>query len=103
MWDAIRNMHEPLVIEGSAEADNQLVEIIRKKLRAKQLPHTSDCSFANSRGSNNGISMGNSWVPSTNKHFVKAAEEMQTNYPVRQDEMFIPYKKIPMVPCTLEI
>ncbi len=31
MWDATRKMHEPLVIEGSAEADNQLVEIIRKK------------------------------------------------------------------------
>jgi hypothetical protein len=30
MWDAMKKMHEPLVIEGSAEADNQLVEIIRK-------------------------------------------------------------------------
>ena len=32
--------------------------------------------------------MGNSWVPSTNKHVVKTAEKMQTNYPVRQDETF---------------
>jgi hypothetical protein len=55
MWDAIRNMHEPSVIEGSAEADNQLVEIIRKKLRAKQLPHASDRPFGNLRGSHNGI------------------------------------------------
>jgi hypothetical protein len=98
MWDAIRNMHEPSVIEGSAEADNQLVEIIRKKLRAKQLPHTSDRPFANSRGSSNGIGMGNSWVPSTNKHVVKTAEEMQTDYPVRRDETFrhgyIPHKKM---------
>ena len=31
MWDAMGKMHEPSVIEGSAEADNQLVEIIRKK------------------------------------------------------------------------
>jgi hypothetical protein len=30
MWDAMKKMHEPSVIEGSAEADNQLVEIIRK-------------------------------------------------------------------------
>ena len=49
MWDAMKKMHEPLVIEGSAEADNQLVEIIRKKLRAKQLPHTSNHPFANLR------------------------------------------------------
>jgi hypothetical protein len=42
MWDAMKKMHEPLVIKGSAEADNQLVEIIRKKQRAKQLPHASD-------------------------------------------------------------
>ena len=59
MWDALRNMHEPSVIEGSAEADNQLVEIIRKKQRAKQLPHASDRPFGNSRGSNNGIGMAN--------------------------------------------
>ena len=59
MWDAMKKMHEPSVIEGSAEADNQLVEIIRKKLRAKQLPHTSDRPFSNSRGSNNGIGMAN--------------------------------------------
>ncbi len=52
-------MHEPLVIEGSAEGDNQLVEIIRKKKRAKQLPHASDRPFSNSRGSNNGIGMAN--------------------------------------------
>ncbi len=32
MWEAMKKMHEPSVIEGSAEADNQLVEIIRKKL-----------------------------------------------------------------------
>ena len=31
MWDAMKKMHEPSVIEGSAEADNQLVEIIKKK------------------------------------------------------------------------
>jgi hypothetical protein len=72
-----------------------LVEIIRKKLRAKQLPHASDRPFANLCGSNNGIGMGNSWVPSTNKHVVKKAENMQTDYPVRQDKMFqhgyIPY------------
>ncbi len=30
IWDAMKKMHEPLVIEGSEEADNQLVEIIRK-------------------------------------------------------------------------
>ena len=98
MWDAMKKMHEPSVIEGSAEADNQLVEIIRKKQRAKQLPHASDRPFANSRGSHNGIGMGNSWVPSTNKHVVKTAEEMQTDYPVRQDKTFqhryIPYKKM---------
>jgi len=29
-------------IKGRAEADNRLVEIIRKKLRAKQLPRASD-------------------------------------------------------------
>jgi len=85
------------VIEGSAEADNQLVEIIRNKQSAKQLPHPSDRPFANSRVSNNVIGMGNSWVPSTNKHAVKTAEEMQTNCPVRRDETFrhgyIPYKK----------
>ena len=95
MWDAMKKMHEPLVIEGSAEANNQLLQIIRKKLRAKQLPHASDCPFANLCGSNNGIGMGNSWVPSTNKHVVKKAENMQTDYPVRQDKMFqhgyIPY------------
>jgi hypothetical protein len=45
MWDAMKKMHEPSVIEGSAEADNQLVEIIRKKQRAKQLPHASDRPF----------------------------------------------------------
>ena len=97
MWDAIKKMHEPSVIEGSAEADNQLVEIIRKKLRAKQLPRASDRPFGNLHGSHNGIGMGNSWVPSTNRHAVKTAEEMQTDYPVRRDETFrhgyIPYKK----------
>jgi hypothetical protein len=55
----MKKMHEPLVIEGSAEGDNQLVEIIRKKKRAKQLPHASDRPFSNSRGSNNGIGMAN--------------------------------------------
>ena len=59
MWDAMKKMHEPLVIKGSAEGDNQLVEIIRKKQRAKQLPHASDRPFGNSRGSNNGIGMAN--------------------------------------------
>jgi len=29
-----------------------------------------------------------SWVPSTNKHVVKTAEEMQTDYPVRWDKTF---------------
>jgi hypothetical protein len=33
MWDAMKKMHEPLVIESSAEADNQFVEIIRKKAK----------------------------------------------------------------------
>ena len=83
MWDAMKKMHKPLVIEGSTEVDNQLVEIIRKKQRAKQLPCASDHPFANSRGSHNGIGMGNLWLPSTNKHVVKTAEEMQTDYPVR--------------------
>jgi hypothetical protein len=84
MWDAMKKMHEPSVIKGSAEADNQLVEIIIQKLRAKQLPHASDRPFGNSRGSHNGIGMGNLWVPSTNKHVVKTAEEMQNDYPVRR-------------------
>jgi len=88
MWDAMKKMHEPSVIEGSAEANNQLVQIIRKKLRAKQLPHASDRPFGNSRGLHNVIGMGNLWVPSTNKHVVKTAEEMQTYYPVRRDERF---------------
>ena len=96
MWDAMKKMHEPSVIEGSEEANNQLVEIIRKKLRAKQLPHASDRPFGNLRGSHNGIGMGNLWVPSTNKHVVKTAKEMQTDYPVRRDETFqhgyIPYR-----------
>ena len=35
MWDAMKRMDEPLVIKGSADADNQLVEIIRKSLKAK--------------------------------------------------------------------
>jgi hypothetical protein len=83
MWDAMKKMHESSVIEGSVEADNQLVEIIRKKLRNKQLPHASDRPFGNSRGSHNGIGMGKSSVPSTNKHVVKTAEERQTEYPVR--------------------
>ncbi len=81
MWDAMNKMDEPLVIEGSVEADNLLVEIIRKKLRPQQLSHTSDRLFANSRGSHNGIGMASLWVPSTNKHVVKEAENMQTNYP----------------------
>jgi hypothetical protein len=71
MWDAMKKMHKPLAIEGSAEADNHLVEIIRKKQRGKQLTHASDRPFANLRGSNNGIGMGNSWVPSTNKHVMR--------------------------------
>jgi hypothetical protein len=76
-------MHEPSATEGSAEADNQLVEIIRKKLRAEQLPHASDRPYANLCGSHNGIGMTNSWVPSTNKHVVKKAKNMQTDYLVR--------------------
>ena len=35
MWDAVNKMHEPLVIIGSAEAENQLVEIIRKKAKSQ--------------------------------------------------------------------
>jgi hypothetical protein len=49
MWDAMNMMVKPLVIKGSTEADNQLVEIIRKKLRAEQLHCTSNhpfCQFA---------------------------------------------------------
>ena len=34
----MNRIDKPLVIEGSAETNNQLVRIIRKKLRAKQLP-----------------------------------------------------------------
>jgi hypothetical protein len=68
MWDAMNRIDKPLVIEVSAETDNQLVRIIRKKIRAEQLPpHTSDQPFANLCGSHNGISMANQWVPSTNK------------------------------------
>jgi len=96
MLHAMSNMHEPSVVQGSVEADNQLVEMIREKLIAEQLPHSSDRPFANSRQTTNGIGMINSWVPSTNKHVVKTADEMQTDYPVRRDEMFrhcyIPYK-----------
>jgi hypothetical protein len=97
MWDAMKKMHKHSVIEGSAEADNQLVEITRKKIRDNQLPHASDRPFGNSRGLHNGIGMGNLWVPSINKHVVKTAEELQTDYPVRRDETFrhgyIPYHK----------
>ena len=53
MWDAMNRMVKPSVIKGSAEADNQLVEIIRKKLRAEQLPHTSNHPFANLRARRN--------------------------------------------------
>ncbi len=88
MWDTVNKMYEPSVIEGSEEADSQLVEIIRKKLRAKQLPHASDRPFANSRGSHNGIGMTNSWVPSTNKQVVKKTENMQTNCPVSERKCF---------------
>ena len=35
MWDATKKMHKPSAIEGSAEADNQLVEIIRKKTKSQ--------------------------------------------------------------------
>jgi hypothetical protein len=51
------------VIEGSAEADKHLVEIIKKKLRVGQLSHTSDRPFADLRGPHNGIEMANSSVP----------------------------------------
>ncbi len=84
-------MHVPSVIEvieGSKEADNHLVEIISNKLRGEQLPHASDRPFDNSRRSHNGIGMANTWVPSTNKHVAKTADEMQTDYPVRRDEAF---------------
>jgi hypothetical protein len=36
MWDAMKKMHEPLVIEGSAEANNQLVEIISQTASSRQ-------------------------------------------------------------------
>ena len=42
MLHGMSNMHEPLVVQGSVEADNQLVEMIREKLIAEQLPHSSD-------------------------------------------------------------
>ena len=38
--------------------------------------------------SHNGIDLANSWVPSTNKHVMKQAEKMQTDYPVSWDETF---------------
>jgi hypothetical protein len=91
MWDAIKKMHVPSVIEvieGSKEAGNHLVEIISNKLRAKQLPHASDRPFGNLCRSHNSIGMANTWVPSTNKHVAKTADEMQTDYPVRRDETF---------------
>jgi hypothetical protein len=98
MLHAMSNMHEPLVVQGSNEADNHLVEMIRRKLIAEQLPYSSDHPFGNSRQTTNGIGMGNSWVPSINLHVVKTAEEMQTDYPLRRDETFrhghIPYKKM---------
>jgi hypothetical protein len=97
MLHAMSNMHESLVVQGSDEADNHLVEMIRGKLIAEQLPHSSDRPFGNSRQTTNGIGMGNSWVPSTNLHVVKTAEEMQMDYPVRRDKTFrhgyIPYNK----------
>ena len=97
MLHAMSNMHEPSVVQGSDEADNHLVEMIRGKLIAEQLPHSSDRPFGNSHQTTNGIGMGNSWVPSTNLHVVKTAEEMQMDYPVRRDETFrhgyIPYNK----------
>ena len=96
MLHAMSNMHEPSVVQGSDEADNHLVEMIRGKLIAEQLPHSSDRPFGNSRQTTNGIGNVNSWVPSTNKHVVKTAEEMQTDYPVRREDTFrhgyIPYK-----------
>ena len=97
MLHAMSNMHEPSVVQGSDEADNHLVEMIRGKLIAEQLPHSSDRPFGNSRQTTNGIGMGNSWVPSRNLHVVKTAEQMQMDYPVRRDEKFrhgyIPYNK----------
>ena len=36
MWDAMNRIDEPLVIEGSAETDKQLVRIIRKTIRAER-------------------------------------------------------------------
>jgi len=96
MLHAMSNMHEPSVVQGSDEADNHLVKMIRGKLIAEQLPHSSDRPFGNRRQTTNGIGCVNSWVPSTNKHVVKTAEEMQTDYPVRREETFrhgyIPYK-----------
>ena len=83
MWDAMKKIHEPLVIEGSTEANNQLVEIIRKKQSDKQLPHASDHPFANSRGSNNGIGMSNSWVPSTTGNANRISSQTRQNIPTR--------------------
>jgi hypothetical protein len=96
MLHVMSNMHEPSVVQGSDEADNHLVEMIRGKLIAEELPHSSDRPFGNSCQTTNGIGMGNSWVPSTNKHVVKTAVEMQMDYSGRRDETFrhgyIPYK-----------
>jgi len=88
MLHAMSNMHEPSVVQGSDEADNHLVEMIRGKLIVEQLHHSSDRPFGNSRQTTNGIGMGNSWVPSTNKHVVKTEEEMLTDYPVRREDTF---------------
>ncbi len=93
MWDAMKRMDEPLVIKGSADADNQLVEIIRKSLKAKQLPRASDRPFANLRRSHNGIGVINSWVPSTNKHVMTILSDETKCY----DMATSPIKM--MIPC----
>jgi len=54
MLHAMSNMHEPSVVQGSDEADNHLVEMIRGKLILEQLPHSSDRPFGNSRQTTNG-------------------------------------------------
>ena len=49
MLHAMSNMHESSVVQGSDEADNHLVEMIRGKLIVEQFPHSSDRPFGNSR------------------------------------------------------
>jgi len=84
MLHAMSNMHEPLVVQGSDVADNHLVKMIRGKLIAEQLRHSSDRPFGNSRQTTNGIGMDNSWVPSTNSHVVK--QQRKSKWTILSDE-----------------